>query len=199
MSRLLEAPQRPVDRRVADAVEACALEGREDLVAVGLPPRDHRQHRQLEHAFEELSLIHTILRCRVAWFVEYYKSPTPWREAMHSSAQPFAARTICSARTSGSTPACSRGTSTTTWWTAASTAPPNSCRCSETIAKDGRRPRSSRASSSISAGVAYLPAKTPKLTRTSTPGSSCSRTSSEMAGSSIRGLMRDSLSGRANP
>ena len=66
MPRLLQTAERPVDRRVADAVEAGALESGEDLVAVRLAPRDHRQHRQLEHAFEELGLIHTILLCRVA-------------------------------------------------------------------------------------------------------------------------------------
>src|SRR3954447_17533771 len=108
---------------------------------------------------------------------------------MHSSAQPFAARTICSASTSGPSPACSPGTSTTTWWTEASTASPNSCRFSDTIAKDGTKSRSASASSSISAGVACRPAKTPKLTRTSIPGSSCSRTRREMAGSSSNGFM----------
>src|SRR6476661_10190583 len=111
---------------------------------------------------------------------------------MHSSAQPFAARTICSASTSAPRPACSCGTSTTTWCTAASTASSNSCRSSDTIAKDGARSLSASASSSISAGVACLPAKTPKLTRISMPGSSWSRTRSEIAGSSKIGLMPDS-------
>ena len=62
MAGLLEAAKRSVDRRVTDAVEACASEGREDLVPVGLAPCNHRQHRQLEHAFEELGLIHTLFR-----------------------------------------------------------------------------------------------------------------------------------------
>src|SRR5579859_1498715 len=117
---------------------------------------------------------------------------------MHSSAQPFAARTIVSASTSAPAPACSRGTSTTTWCTDASASPPNSCRSSATIANSGASFRSARASSSISAGVACRPAKTPKLTRTSMPGSSCSRTRSEMAGSSTSGFMPCPFSGAAN-
>src|SRR6476646_5117561 len=68
----------------------------------------------------------------------------------------------------------------------------NSCRSSDTIANDGTMSLSATASSSISAGVACRPAKTPKLTRISMPGSSWSRTSSEMAGSSKMGFMPDS-------
>src|SRR5205823_6003721 len=63
------------------------------------------------------------------------------------------------------------------------TSPPNSCRSSETIEKAGSSSRRVCARSSISAGVTSRPAKTPKLTRTSRAGSSCSRTQKAIAGS----------------
>src|ERR1700755_323421 len=63
----------------------------------------------------------------------------------------------------------------------------NSWRSSATTVNSCTNSFNTAASSSISAGVAWRPAKTPKLTRTSIPGSSCFCTRSEIAGSFSKG------------
>src|SRR5258708_9550971 len=102
---------------------------------------------------------------------------------MHVAAHTSAVATIRSPSASGSVPARSRAISITTWCSDASTSPPNSCRSSETIVNDSTSARSAWARSSISAGVACRPAKTPKFTRTSSAGRSCEWTRKAIRGS----------------
>ena len=110
------------------------------------------------------------------------------RSAKHALAHCSAASTSrpqsmsSSCASSGS---CSGETSIRTWFSDASLSSPISCRSSATIATSPTLGRSVLASSSISAGVAPRPAKTPKFTRTSTPGGSTSRTQNAICGSTL--------------
>src|ERR671934_1812172 len=78
---------------------------------------------------------------------------------------------------------CSGETSIRTWFSDASLCSPISWRSSATIETSPTFGRSALARSSISAAVAPRPAKTPKFTRTSTPGGSISRTQNASCGS----------------
>src|SRR5919204_6957022 len=88
-----------------------------------------------------------------------------------------------SSRSSGSAGSRSSATSTRTWCSDASASSPTSCRCSETTETSSSSGTSACASSSSSAGVASRPAKTPKLTRISRPGTSCVRVTNASSGS----------------
>src|SRR3954453_17481901 len=107
---------------------------------------------------------------------------------MHALAQCSAASTSRPQRMSSSCPSsgrCSGATSIRTWLSEASLSSPISWRSSATIATSPTLGRSALASSSISAGVAPRPAKTPKFTRNSTPGGSTYRTQNAICGSTL--------------
>src|ERR1700694_306167 len=53
-SGLIQAPQRSVDRRITDVVQAVLAEPPNDVIAVAIRLRQDGQHRQIEYALEQL-------------------------------------------------------------------------------------------------------------------------------------------------
>ena len=54
LATAVQPAQGAVDRGVADLLETGIPQGSHDVVAVGVAGGEHRQHRKVEHSFEEL-------------------------------------------------------------------------------------------------------------------------------------------------